>query len=205
MKSLLIVLSTFFIFLFTSVRYREMQLESTLFGICVVQIRPLLERLMKVPSGALIKEIQLNENLLELLTTYQVPSDLLSYSGPHDTPTMGKVTYLKGQVQKMQNVVQEAKAAQLEEAKIAQELRLVTNDDFYESPPPPSVEPPQIEPSPPPSIEREVISPRKKEKFFSNLIKKVAAPFKKKEEPLVKTYGDGGPLYLSDPSTPLRP
>lgn len=152
-----------------------MQLESTLFGVCVIPIRPLLERLMNVPSGSLVKEIALNERLLELLTQYQVPSDLLSYFGPEDAPVRSKLDYIEAQVAKLQAVVNAAKDAQLEEAQLAAKYRfnedeLRPHPEIYEPPPPSLPSPPS---TPPP------VSPRKKEKFFSNLVKRVAAPFKK--------------------------
>ncbi len=52
--------------------FRAMQLESTLFGVCVVQIKPQLERLLCLPPGALVKEIQLTQQLMELFIEYQV-------------------------------------------------------------------------------------------------------------------------------------
>jgi hypothetical protein len=52
--------------------FRAMQLESTLFAVCVVQIKPQLERLLCLPPGALTKEIQLTQQLMELFIEYQV-------------------------------------------------------------------------------------------------------------------------------------
>eukprot|EP01128_Nolandella_sp_AFSM9_P011060 TRINITY_DN777_c0_g1_i2.p1 TRINITY_DN777_c0_g1~~TRINITY_DN777_c0_g1_i2.p1 ORF type:complete len:420 (+),score=121.76 TRINITY_DN777_c0_g1_i2:372-1631(+) len=62
--------------------FRSMQLESTLFGICVIQIKPQLEKLLKLPAESLTKEIALSQHLLKLFMEYQIPSDLLSYDGP---------------------------------------------------------------------------------------------------------------------------
>jgi len=61
--------------------FRSMQLESTLFGVCVIQIKPQLERLLNLPPDALTKEIQLAQDLQTLFIEYQMPSDLLSYDG----------------------------------------------------------------------------------------------------------------------------
>lgn len=58
-----------------------MQLASSVFGVVVLQIKPQLERLLKLPEDSLIKEIQMSEDLLELFLKYQIPSDLLSYDG----------------------------------------------------------------------------------------------------------------------------
>lgn len=41
--------------------YRSMQLESTLFGVCVVQIKPQLEKVLRLPDDSLTKEIQLTQ------------------------------------------------------------------------------------------------------------------------------------------------
>jgi hypothetical protein len=72
-----------------------MQLESTLFGVCVVQIKPQLERLLRLPDDALTKEIQLTQDLLSLFIEYQVPSDLLSFNGPAKASVQNKVRFPK--------------------------------------------------------------------------------------------------------------
>jgi hypothetical protein len=59
--------------------YRAMQLESTLFGILVIQIKPQLEKVLNLSSDMLTKEIKLTQQLTELFIKYQIPSDLLSY------------------------------------------------------------------------------------------------------------------------------
>ena len=60
--------------------FRAMQLESTLFGIVVVQIKPQLERLLNLPEESLTKEIKLTQDLMQLFIQYQIPSDLLSFA-----------------------------------------------------------------------------------------------------------------------------
>eukprot|EP00961_Rhodomonas_salina_P032283 435351-Rhodomonas_salina.1 len=55
-----------------------MQLESTLFAVCVVQIKPLLERVLNLPPESLSKEIKLTQDLTELFIKYQIPADLLT-------------------------------------------------------------------------------------------------------------------------------
>eukprot|EP01061_Rhynchopus_euleeides_P005867 TRINITY_DN14992_c0_g1_i1.p1 TRINITY_DN14992_c0_g1~~TRINITY_DN14992_c0_g1_i1.p1 ORF type:complete len:1005 (+),score=375.55 TRINITY_DN14992_c0_g1_i1:74-3016(+) len=59
--------------------YRAMQLESTLFGIATVPIKPQLERLLSLPQGALNKEVRLSEDLMKLFLEFNIPSDVLSY------------------------------------------------------------------------------------------------------------------------------
>merc|ERR1712093_640722 len=61
-----------------------MQLESTLFGVVVLQIKPQLEKLLRLPADTLTKEIQLTQHLMEMFITYQIPADLLAYDP--DTP-----------------------------------------------------------------------------------------------------------------------
>ena len=50
--------------------YRGMQLESTLFGVCVIHIKPQLEKLLKLPADSLTKEIKLTQELLGLFIEY---------------------------------------------------------------------------------------------------------------------------------------
>merc|ERR1719162_2378146 len=51
--------------------FRAMQLESTLFGVLVIQVRPQLERVLNLPGDALMKDIKLTQNLMDLFITYQ--------------------------------------------------------------------------------------------------------------------------------------
>jgi hypothetical protein len=69
--------------------YRSMQLEATLFGVLVIQIKPNLEKVMRLPTHSLAKEIQLTQTLLKLMMKYQIPSDLLAY----DPNTSTSVTH----------------------------------------------------------------------------------------------------------------
>jgi len=58
--------------------FRSMQLDSSVLGVCVIQIKPQLERLLGLPQDSLTKEMKLTEDLTELFVEYQVPSDLVS-------------------------------------------------------------------------------------------------------------------------------
>ena len=58
---------------------RSMQLDSSLLGFCVIQIKPLLEKILHLSDDSLTKEIRLMNDLLELFIDYQIPSDLLSF------------------------------------------------------------------------------------------------------------------------------
>ncbi|CAK9094777.1 Uncharacterized protein SCF082_LOCUS44533 [Durusdinium trenchii] len=85
--------------------FRAMQLESTLFGIVVVQVKPQLEQLLNLPADSLTKEIKLTQDLMQLFIKYQIPSDLLSFSEdllmPGDLPSATrKLEIVKSQVRK---------------------------------------------------------------------------------------------------------
>eukprot|EP01033_Poteriospumella_lacustris_P012405 gene12406-8879_t len=58
--------------------YRAMQLESTLFGVVILQIKPQLEKALHLPADSLTKEIALTTDLMDLFIQYQIPTDLLS-------------------------------------------------------------------------------------------------------------------------------
>ena len=61
--------------------YRQMQLAGTLFAVAVIQVKPQLENLLNLPDGALTKEVQLCQDLMNLFIEYQIPSDLLAFDG----------------------------------------------------------------------------------------------------------------------------
>ena len=49
--------------------FRGMQLESSLFGVLVLQIKPQLETLLKLEPEALTKEIALTQSLMDLFVS----------------------------------------------------------------------------------------------------------------------------------------
>ena len=57
------------------------QLEGSVFGVLVLQLKPQLERVLNLPPNSLTKEIELTQQLLGLFVTYQIPADLLSFDG----------------------------------------------------------------------------------------------------------------------------
>jgi len=59
--------------------FRSMQLESTLFGVVLIQIKPQLEIVLNLPEDSLTKEIKLTQDLMRLFIEYQIPTDLLSF------------------------------------------------------------------------------------------------------------------------------
>eukprot|EP00808_Paulinella_micropora_P032035 g33071.t1 len=64
--------------------FRAMQLSSSVFGLCVVQIKPQLELLLQLDADSLTKEIALTQLLLDLFLNYQIP--------PISYPTMAPWT-----------------------------------------------------------------------------------------------------------------
>ncbi len=57
--------------------YRAMQLESTLFGVLLIQIKPPMERVLRLHPDSLTKEIKLAKDLLTLFLDHQMSSDFL--------------------------------------------------------------------------------------------------------------------------------
>ena len=100
--------------------FRGMQLESSVFGVAIIQIKPQLEVLLGLPEDSLAKEIKLTEELMELFVEYQVPSDLLSYDDMDDrngssVSVMEKVDSVRGNVKAVMNMIEGTKEKQLEE------------------------------------------------------------------------------------------
>ena len=97
--------------------FRSMQLESTLFAVCVIQIKPQLEKVLNLPEDALTKEIALTEDLNELFIKYQIPSDLLSFDGekPDSFSVKEKLEVVKKHVKAMQEMIESKKETELTE------------------------------------------------------------------------------------------
>jgi hypothetical protein len=93
--------------------FRAMQLESSVFGVCVIQLKPQLEKLLELPEGALTKEIQLTQDLMSLFVDYQIPSDLLSFDGAADSDLPTKVNKVKDYVKSVLDVIESSKEKQL--------------------------------------------------------------------------------------------
>jgi hypothetical protein len=125
--------------------FRSMQLETSVFGVCVVQIKPQLEKLLGLPSGALTKEIQLTQDLMSLFVDYQIPSDLLSFdnasssaslpdgSNTEMTTTAKQLAAVKNHVKSVMDVLEAAKEKQLVEeerkADMRAEMKFPSDDD----------------------------------------------------------------------------
>eukprot|EP00339_Tiarina_fusa_P009138 CAMPEP_0117016294 /NCGR_PEP_ID=MMETSP0472-20121206/12863_1 /TAXON_ID=693140 ORGANISM="Tiarina fusus, Strain LIS" /NCGR_SAMPLE_ID=MMETSP0472 /ASSEMBLY_ACC=CAM_ASM_000603 /LENGTH=783 /DNA_ID=CAMNT_0004720297 /DNA_START=223 /DNA_END=2574 /DNA_ORIENTATION=+ len=109
--------------------FRSMQLASTLFGICIIQIKPQLEKLLNLPNDSLTKEIQLTQDLLDLFITYQIPSDLISYAGDENASVAAKLAGVRHHVEAMQAMIAKSKATQLHEAQQRAEYSILTDAD----------------------------------------------------------------------------
>ena len=107
--------------------FRGMQLESSVFGVCVIQLKPQLERLLRLPDGALTKEIELTQDLMSLFVEYQIPSDLLTFDGSADCTVAEKVTAVKGYVKSVLDVIGAEKKKQLEVEAAKADMRAEMN------------------------------------------------------------------------------
>jgi hypothetical protein len=113
--------------------YRKMQLGSSVLGISVIQIKPQLEVLLGLPSGALTKEMKLTQDLMELFVEYQVPSDLLSYDGMDACASpKEKVDNVRAHVEAVSEVISDAKANELKEQ--AMKAAMAFQRDMFDSP-----------------------------------------------------------------------
>ena len=97
--------------------FREMQLESSVFAVCCVQIKPQIETLLGLPEDSLTKEIRLTQDLLSLFIDYQIPSDLLSFDGSGVMSSHDKVGVVKGHVESVLNVIKSMKDKDLQAAR----------------------------------------------------------------------------------------
>mmetsp|Transcript_23498 Transcript_23498/g.34649 ORF Transcript_23498/g.34649 Transcript_23498/m.34649 type:complete len:709 (+) Transcript_23498:430-2556(+) len=96
--------------------FRSMQLESSVFGVCAVQLKPQLELLLGLPQFSLTKEIKLTQDLLSLFIDYQISSDLLSFDGDDAMTSSEKVEVVKGHVAAVYEMIQELKEKDLRNA-----------------------------------------------------------------------------------------
>jgi hypothetical protein len=105
--------------------FRAMQLESTLMGVAVIQIKPALEKLLNLPDDSLTKEIALTQDLLQLFMEYQIPSDQLSYGGDKNAAAGVKIATVQSQVNKMLDLTVRVKEAELKKAAEEAAMRIL--------------------------------------------------------------------------------
>ncbi len=108
-----------------------MQLESSVFEVCVIQIKPQLEALLGLPEDSLAKEIKLTEDLMDLFVEYQIPSDLLSFDGDMSTEAnvRDKVENVREHVQAVLDVIGSMKKKQLDEKGMKANMTIAMNVD----------------------------------------------------------------------------
>eukprot|EP00941_MAST-03F_sp_MAST-3F-sp1_P002491 g2491.t1 len=107
--------------------FRSMQLSSTLFGICVIQIKPQLEKLLNLAPDSLTKEIALCQDLSDLFINYQIPSDLLSFDGDEETSKMGRIAAVKEHVSSVRSVIDAEKEKELKKREMEEKKRQMAN------------------------------------------------------------------------------
>lgn len=117
---------------------RGMQLESTLFAVCIIQIKPQLEKLLRLPPDSLTKEIRTTQDLSSLLIEYQIPSDLLSYDGPDDASTESKLQRVQQYVARMHEMIALSKERELAEEREREAMRVAEQNRTYAMPTAPS-------------------------------------------------------------------
>ena len=97
--------------------FRDMQLSHTLFGVCVLEIRPQLEKVLNLPAGALTKQIALQQQLAELFITHHIPPDLLCYSElGGQASAAAKTAAVQAHADRVEAYIAEARRAELAEA-----------------------------------------------------------------------------------------
>jgi len=107
--------------------YRAMQLDSSIFGICIIQVKPQLEALLDLPPNSLIKEIKLSQDLMSLFVEFQIPPSLVSYDGDVGAIAAEKVAVVKQHVKGVQDVITGVKQDQLQEEKRKADMRVEMN------------------------------------------------------------------------------
>jgi len=111
--------------------FRAMQLESSVLGVCVIQIKPQLEKLLGLPQNSLTKEIKLTEDLIELFVEYQVPSDLLSCDSAVVANRKDQVANVRENVKSVLDVIASQEKEQLEAVKMETHMeRLKKGEDI---------------------------------------------------------------------------
>jgi len=96
--------------------YRAMQLESSMFALLVIQIKPQMELLLNLPPSSLTKQIRLTQDLMEMFIQYQIPSDLMSFDGDLNSSVGSKLDAVKSHVKQLQDLIQDMKNKELTEA-----------------------------------------------------------------------------------------
>ena len=84
---------------------RWAQLQSTLFCVALVQVKPQLEELLGLKPEQLTREIELTQHVMQLLVNYHVPVDVLRFAGAPDADGSTRLADVKGNVQTLRALV----------------------------------------------------------------------------------------------------
>lgn len=105
--------------------FRNMQLENSLFSICIIEIKSQFEKILNLPKDSLLKEIQLTQDIIKLFVDYQISSDLLSFEDVYDNygnliekTVSQKIDQVKNNVSVMMNMINNEINKNKEEMKI---------------------------------------------------------------------------------------
>lgn len=110
-------------------QFRAMQLASTLFAVLVIQVKPQMEKLLKLPQFSLTKEIKLTQQLQDLFLQYQIPSDLLSFDGDENSSKEVKINRVKENVGKILSMIEGEKQKEIEKKKEEERMRRLKEEE----------------------------------------------------------------------------
>ena len=88
---------------------RAMQMQSTMFTFCIVQIKPQLENILNLPPGSLTKEIKLTQDLLKLFIEFQIPSDLMKFDGEATLNVKDQIQAVKTYTSNILEMIEDSK------------------------------------------------------------------------------------------------
>ena len=114
--------------------FRAMQLESTLFGVLVLHIKPQLEVLMNLAPDALTKEVELTQHLMDLFIQYQIPADLLSAptQGPASLDAASRLAAVKANVAAVKSMISKAEDEAIKKREKQEKyIKPVQDDDVH--------------------------------------------------------------------------
>mmetsp|Transcript_232 Transcript_232/g.438 ORF Transcript_232/g.438 Transcript_232/m.438 type:complete len:862 (-) Transcript_232:69-2654(-) len=105
--------------------FRKMKLQQSMFAICILQIKPQLEKLLKLSNDSLTKEIKLTQDLMNLFVEYQIPPDLLSFDGPESAPVRTQIARVQHLVTEMKSMIESFRKDAIGDAAALKRMRLL--------------------------------------------------------------------------------
>ncbi|KAJ3144159.1 hypothetical protein HDU89_008943 [Geranomyces variabilis] len=116
--------------------FRALQLQGTLFAVCVVDIKPQMELLLNLPPDSLTKEIKLAQDLEHLFIQYQIPSDLLRFdvAAGHDTDrnaatVAARINAVRGYATNIYSIIKTAETEEMEDATVRAQHKVLEEGD----------------------------------------------------------------------------